>query len=121
MRVILFVVLLLATLTAPLISRAQQAGGGMMSGHGMMFRGMPYGQLCPGPGSRPYGAPKPVKTAKEARQLVENYCMACGRRLHCGRIEEKDLYFEADMLNSDGSVIDKVIIDKRTGRIRSIY
>ena len=115
MRVVLLFVFLLATLLAPLISEAQQAGCGMM------YRGMPYGQFCPGPRSRPYGAPKPVKTTDEARQLIERYYSGYDQHLRCGRIEEKDWYFEADVLDRNGSVTDRVIVDKRTGRIRSIY
>ena len=86
-----------------------------------MYRGMPYGQICPGPWSRPYGAPKAVKTQGEAKQLIESYYSGCGQHMRCGKIEERDWYFEANMLNQDGSLMDKVIIDKRTGRIRSIY
>ena len=86
-----------------------------------MYRGMPYGQFCPGPRSRPYGAPKAVGTANEARQVIESYYMGCGQHLRCGKVEEKTGYFEADMLDHEGAVVDKVIVDKRTGRIRSIY
>jgi hypothetical protein len=42
-------------------------------------------------------------------------------RLQSGSIEEKDSYFEADIVSPDGPVVDRVIVDKRTGRIRSIY
>ena len=38
-----------------------------------------------------------------------------------GEIRERKLYFEADILDKDNRVVDKVIVDKRTGRIRSIY
>jgi hypothetical protein len=36
-------------------------------------------------------------------------------------VERKKWYFEADIAGPDGKLIDKVIIDRRTGRIRSIY
>lgn len=114
MRVALRLLLLFLTLMVPVVSEAQQGGPGM-------YRGMPYGQFCPGPRSRPYGAPKAVGTVGDARQLIESYFTGCGQRLRCGKIEEKTGYFEADMLNREGVVVDKVIVDKRTGRIRSIY
>jgi hypothetical protein len=69
----------------------------------------------------PYGVRKPVKTADEAKQVVEKYFSSCGQALRCGKIEEKNLYFEAEVLDRNGAIIDKAIIDKRTGRIRSIF
>jgi hypothetical protein len=66
-----------------------------------------------------YGAKKPVSTEKEARAALEEYYE--GKALKVGEIEEKELYFEAEVLDKDGEVTDRVIIDKRTGRIRSIY
>jgi hypothetical protein len=38
-----------------------------------------------------------------------------------GEVVEKELYFEADIMDKKQAVIDKVIVDKRTGRVRSIY
>ena len=125
-------------LAAPVIAEAQAAIGasvapssgkacgaspstkGNSAGRGM-YRGMPYGQFCPGPRMRPYGAPRPVKTADEAKELCQSYYMGCGQHLRCGKVEEESLYFEAEVLAPNGAVIDRVIIDKRTGRIRSIY
>jgi hypothetical protein len=43
------------------------------------------------------------------------------RDIKTGNIKEKEFYFEAEILDKKGDLIDKVIIDKRTGRIRSIY
>lgn len=34
---------------------------------------------------------------------------------------ERDLFYQADIRDRRGMLIDKVIIDKRTGRMRSIY
>ena len=44
-----------------------------------------------------------------------------GKDLIIGEVVEKELYFEADIMDRNKTVIDKVIVDKRTGRIRSIY
>jgi hypothetical protein len=114
-RFVLLFVFLLGMLLIPAVSKAQPPGCGMM------YRGMPYGRFCPGPRSRPYGAPKPVRTAGEARQLIESYYSGYSQHLHCGKIEEKNWYFEADVLDRNGLLADRVIVDKRTGRIRSIY
>lgn len=68
---------------------------------------------------RGYGAKQPVATAKEARRVLEERFK--GQGVEVGKIEEKELFFEAEILDRRGSVVDKVIVDKRTGRIRSIY
>ncbi len=115
MRIVVLLVFLFGMLIFPALSHGQPGG------RGMMYRGMPYGQFCPGARSRPYGAPKAVRTINEARKLIESYYFSCGQQLHCGNIEEKDSYFEADVVSTDGAVVDRVILDKRTGRIRSIY
>jgi hypothetical protein len=86
-----------------------------------MYRGMPYGHFCPGRGQGPYGVRKPVRTIDEARQVIESYFAGLGENVKTGRIEEKSLFFEVEIVNQDGALIDKTIVDKRTGRIRSIY
>jgi len=66
-----------------------------------------------------YGAKKPVATMKEAKAALEEYYK--GKDVMVGTLKEKELYFEAELLDKNGKVVDRVIIDKRTGRIRSIY
>ena len=36
-------------------------------------------------------------------------------------IKEREWFFEAEILDKNNALIDKVIVDKRTGRIRSMY
>ena len=43
------------------------------------------------------------------------------RNVRVGKITERQLYFEAEITGKNNEVVDVVIIDKRTGRIRSIY
>ena len=38
-----------------------------------------------------------------------------------GDIEEKERYFVVDILTNDGSLVDKMQVDKETGMMRSIY
>lgn len=66
-----------------------------------------------------YGEKKPVTSEKEARAALEEYYK--GKDVKVGEITEKELYFEAEIRDSKGHLTDKVIIDKRTGRVRSIY
>ena len=77
----------------------------------------PYGSTPPGDRAR-YGANDPVKSAEEARERLEAYYGGGG--LVVGRVSERPLYFEASIKHKDGRLIDRVIVDKRSGRIRSI-
>ncbi len=114
MRDLALFIAALAIVLLPVASTAQPGGHGG-------YRGMPYGHFCPGMGMGPYGARMRVGSVDEAKQLIERYFASTGQDVHCGKIEEKDLYFEAEILDRNGTLIDKAIIDKRTGRIRSIY
>jgi hypothetical protein len=66
-----------------------------------------------------YGASKPVTSEKEARELLQNYFS--GQEYTVAGITEKKWGFKSEILDKNGKVIDKVMIDKRSGRIRSIY
>jgi hypothetical protein len=66
-----------------------------------------------------YGEKQQVTTKEEAKRLLKDYFSR--RDVNIGEIREKQYYFEADILDGKGKVVDKVIVDKRTGRIRSIY
>ena len=66
-----------------------------------------------------YGARQPVATAAEARELLRSYF--AGREYTLSEVSEKKWGFRADILDRNGSVIDRVMIDKRFGRIRSLY
>ena len=77
----------------------------------------PYGDYCPMWGS--YGARKPVRTANEAKRILQEYFAPYDVKV--GKIKEKEWFFEADIKDKNNNLIDVVIVDKRTGRIRSIY
>jgi hypothetical protein len=76
----------------------------------------PYGSTPPG--DRRYGAKDPVRTPEEARKRLEAYFD--GEDLVVGKVSERPLYFEASIKHKDGRLVDRVIVDKRSGRIRSI-
>jgi len=99
-----------------------------MAQHGMMmqemYKGGPYGNYCPGMQWGPYGVRKPVRTAEEAKQVIETYLSDLSGNtegFRVGQIQEKNLYFEVEILDRNNKLIDRAIVDKRTGRIRSIY
>jgi hypothetical protein len=75
----------------------------------------PYG----GSGGGTYGERQRVGTRDDAKKVLKEYFSK--RDVAIGEIREKQYYFEADILDKSGKLVDKVIVDKRTGRIRSIY
>lgn len=115
MRILTFLLVIVELLMLPVVSFAQPRGRGW-------YEGMPYGQFCPGPRwGGPYGVRKPVRTVDEAKQVLQRYFSGCPHKMTVGKIEEKEWYFEAEIRDADGNLMDKTIVDKRTGRIRSIY
>lgn len=65
-----------------------------------------------------YGARQPVVDAADARRLFLNYFT--GREYSVSEVSEKKWGYRADILDRNGKVIDRVMIDKRSGRIRSL-
>ncbi|MBI5655565.1 MAG: hypothetical protein HZC44_01560 [Geobacter sp.] len=65
-----------------------------------------------------YGARKSVSSVEEARRDLTDYY--ADSDLKIGRIIEKSSYFEAELLDRNQKKADTVIINKRSGRIRSI-
>ncbi len=107
-------------------------GPGMMGrgwdyhmGPGMMGRGYGMGPGMMGPGYGPqYSAPFPQKALeeKDVRAMLENYLQATRNpNLKLGKIEDKGPYFEAEIVTKDKSLVDKILIDKNTGWMRSGY
>lgn len=65
-----------------------------------------------------YGARQPVTSAAEAQTLLQNYY--AGQGYTVSAISEKKWGFKADILDRNGAVVDRAMIDKRSGRIRSL-
>jgi hypothetical protein len=85
------------------------------------YRGSLYGRFCKG--SRrggAYGAKDPVRTAEEAREIISICFATTTRPLRVGRIEDKEWYFVVEIRDLNGETVDLVIMDKRSGRIRSV-
>jgi hypothetical protein len=66
-----------------------------------------------------YGQRRAVTNVHEAGRIMGQYYH--GRDVRIGPIAERDLFYQADVRDRRGALVDKIIIDKRTGRIRSIY
>jgi hypothetical protein len=66
-----------------------------------------------------YGERRAVTTHEEAVAILREYFS--GKDVTIGEVIEKELFFKTEIRGRDGALIDKIIIDKRTGRIRSIY
>jgi hypothetical protein len=101
------------------------SGYGMM-GPGMMgqgYYGMGPGMMGPGYGyGQPYHQKQEPLDEKDAKQILENYLQFTRNpNLKLGKIEDKDRHFEAEIVTKEGSLVDKVTVDKITGWVQSIY
>jgi hypothetical protein len=66
-----------------------------------------------------YGARRPVTSISDAREQFTRYF--AGQQMTVAEVAERRWRFEADVLDSCRKVVDRVMIDKRSGRVRSIY
>jgi hypothetical protein len=59
---------------------------------------------------------------KDAKAILENYLKSTRNpNLKLGKLTERDKYFESEILTKDNSLVDKIIVDKYSGWMRSIY
>ena len=65
-----------------------------------------------------YGARKSVTSIEDARRELKKQYAGSNRII--GKVVEKSSYYEAEILDKSKRLIDKVIIHKQSGRIRSI-
>ena len=106
----------------PYCGRDFRGQGGYGMGPGMMGPGYGHGHMYDDP-RRPYDRQRrePLKE-KEVKAMIENRLSASRNpNLKVGKIEDKGFYFEAEVTTKDGSLVDKLMVDKETGRMRSIY
>lgn len=67
-----------------------------------------------------YGAKREVRTPVEAREIIEQFVVQ-DRGIRVVRMREKAHFYIAEIINSRGVLVDLILIDKRTGRIRSMF
>ena len=61
-------------------------------------------------------------TIDQAKSILERYIVFSGNpNIRLGKITEQDNYFEAEIITKDGSLVDKILVDKDTGWMRSAY
>ena len=106
------VLIVLLGFGAPIMAQAQCTDSDL---HGRW----PYGDYCSGPRGGWYGDKTEVTSAGEAKSILCNYY--AGDDVTIGKIVKKENYFEAEILDRNNRIVDRVIVDRRTGRIRSIY
>ena len=100
-------------------------GSGNGMGQGMMGSGNGYGQQYGPQYGRQYQQPRQTQTPldrNQAKQEVENYLRSRKNpNLQLGKIEEKGNGYQINIVTKDGSLVDKIMVDKNTGRMRSTY
>lgn len=106
-----------------------QMGRGMMGG-GMMGSGM-MGDRGSGMMNQGYGEPygpqqyqrrqMPLRE-EDARTILEDYLKSTRNpNLKLGRIDDRGYAFEAEILTRNDSLVDKILVEKNTGAMRSVY
>lgn len=76
----------------------------------------PYGDFCPK--CTNYGMCRSQLGHREAVAAIDSYFSNKG--LEVGNIRKRGRFIRVDVFR-DGELVDKIIFDKRTGRLRSIY
>jgi hypothetical protein len=67
-----------------------------------------------------YGAKREVRTPVEAKEIIEQFLVQ-DRGIRVVRMREKAHFYIAEIINNRGVLVDLILIDKRTGRIRSMF
>ena len=75
----------------------------------------PYG----GPHMGGYGERRAIQSRGDAQRMLNDYYMR--RNMRTGPVRDNGFYYEADIMDRNNRFMDRVVIDKRSGRIRSIY
>lgn len=96
-------------------------GHGYGRGPGMMGRG--YGQGPEyGPQYPQYPQSQRPMEEKDARAILEDYLSSMRNpNLKLGEIKDQGNAFEAEILTKENSLVDRVMVDKNTGSMRSVY
>ena len=100
-------------------------GGPYQGGYGMGPGMMGYGMMGPGYyGYYPqYRQPHRRLSEKDAKAIVKNYLNATRNpNLKLGKIKDEGYAYEAEIVTKkNGSLVDKILVNKNTGWMRSIY
>ena len=80
---------------------------------------IPFGGYMKNGRCRYYGARVAVKTAAEARRIIEDFLE--GHDLQIGAMDERPRFFRAELVDKNGTVRDVIVVNKVNGRVRSTY
>ena len=103
--------------------RGYDMGPGMMHYGGSQEHGMGPGMMGRGYENEPH-YPRSQKSvdSEDAARIFEDYLSSRHNPdLKLGAIKDEGDSFEANLLTKDNSVVNKLLVDKDTGRIRSAY
>ena len=98
-----------------MMHRGHGPGQGRRMGPGMMHRGWDRDQYPSAQGERM----QPMNESK-ARMLLQEY-VAANPNLEVGGIKEKDEVYVGRIETKDGSLVEKVLVDKQTGWMKKTY
>jgi hypothetical protein len=98
-------------------------GPGMMGSGGHQAYGMGADMMNPNDGNGPqHRQNQTYLDSKAADRIFEDYLKSRHNpNLKLGEIKDEGSFFEAKLLTKDNSLVDKLIVDKNTGRMRSAY
>lgn len=101
--------------------RGSGMGEGMMGGRHMMQKGqgMHHGWSR---GQCPRGKSQQITALnkEEAKTIMDNY-VAANPNLKIGEVTEKDDAYEGEIVTKDGSLVEKLLVDKKTGWMKRKY
>jgi hypothetical protein len=98
-------------------------GPGMMQYGGSRDYGMGPGMMGQSYENEPhYPQNQKYRSRKTAERILKDYLNSRHNpNLKLGEIKDEGSFFEADLLTKDNSLVDKLLVDKNTGRMRSAY
>ncbi|MEJ2070930.1 MAG: hypothetical protein P8X58_11080, partial [Syntrophobacterales bacterium] len=98
-------------------------GGRYWMGGGPGMQGGQGGWYCPWMGSQggpPVARPGQPLTAGQAKAMVEQH-ISGNPNLRAGKVTQKDGVYEVQIVTKDGSLVDKILVNKQTGWFQSTY
>ncbi len=66
-------------------------------------------------------AKAPSLSQEQAYDVVANYLRRSGPDRKVGELRDGGAFYEADVLGNNGQVVDRLAVDKRTGRLMPLY
>lgn len=116
---ILFVILVFGTISAQPVGPGR-GGGEYCPWMGGAPQGQQRGWYCPWMGYQsgaPVAKPGQPLSADQAKAMVEQH-IGGNPNLKAGKVTEKNGAYEVDIVTKDGSLVDKIQVNKQTGWFR---